>query len=73
MGAARYGARSCKGTALIKSGFADEQRIVNMGIADLLKIPKITPAEIQAIDQFQTAIKAGNTLSFFIEEEHHDT
>ena len=58
---------------LIKSGFADEQRIVNMGIADLLKIPKITPAEIQAIDQFQTAIKAGNTLSFFIEEEHHDT
>lgn len=58
---------------LIKSGFADEQRIANMGIGDLLKIPKITPAEIQAIDQFQSAIKAGNTLSFFIEEAHHDT
>lgn len=58
---------------LIKSGFADEQRIANMGIGDLLKIPKITPAEIQAIDQFQSAIKAGNTLSFFIEEANHDT
>ena len=58
---------------LIKSGFSDEQRIANMGIGDLLKIPKITPAEIQAIDQFQSAIKAGNTLSFFIEEAHHDT
>ena len=58
---------------LIKSGFADEQRIANMGIADLLKIPKITPAEIQAIDLFQTAIRAGNPLSFFIEEERHDT
>lgn len=58
---------------LIKSGFSDEQRIANMGIGDLLKIPKITPAEIQAIDQFQSAIKAGNTLSFFIEEERHDT
>ena len=58
---------------LIKSGFSDEQRIANMGIGDLLKIPKITPAEIQAIDQFQTAIRAGNTLSFFIEEERHDT
>ena len=58
---------------LIKSGFADEQRIANRGIGDLLKIPKITPAEIQAIDQFQSAIKAGNTLSFFIEEAHHDT
>ena len=58
---------------LIKSGFVDEQRIANMGIGDLLKIPKITPAEIQAIDQFQTAIKAGNTLSFFIEEAQHDT
>ena len=60
-------------TRLIKSGFSDEQRIANMGIADLLKIPKITPAEIQAIDQFQTAIRAGNTLSFFIEEAQHDT
>ena len=58
---------------LIKNGFSDEQKIANMGIADLLKIPKITPAEIQAIDQFQTAIRAGNTLSFFIEEEHHET
>ena len=58
---------------LIKSGFFDEQRIANMGIGDLLKIPKITPAEIQAIDQFQSAIKAGNTLSFFIEEARHDT
>ena len=58
---------------LIKSGFSDEQRIANMGIGDLLKIPKITPAEIQAIDQFQTAIRAGNPLSFFIEEERHDT
>ena len=58
---------------LIKSDFSDEQRIANMGIGDLLKIPKITPAEIQAIDQFQSAIKAVNTLSFFIEEEHHDT
>ncbi|MBR7098361.1 MAG: hypothetical protein IKC59_03010 [Clostridia bacterium] len=57
---------------LIKNGFSDEQRIANMGIADLLKIPKITPAEIQAIDQFQKAIRAGNTLSFFIEEEHHE-
>ena len=57
---------------LIKSGFADEQRIANMGIADLLKIPKITPAEIQAIDQFQKAIRAGKNLSFFIEEEHHE-
>ena len=58
---------------LIKNGFSDEQKIANMGIADLLKIPKITPAEIQAIDQFQKAIRAGNTLSFFIEEEHHET
>ena len=58
---------------LIKNGFANEASIANMGIADLLKIPKITPAEIQAIDQFQTAIRAGNTLSFFIEEEHHET
>ncbi len=58
---------------LIKSGFSDEQTIANMGIGDLLKIPKITPAEIQAIDQFQTAIRAGNPLSFFIEEAHHDT
>ena len=58
---------------LIKSGFSDEQRIANMGIGDLLKIPKITPAEIQTIDQFQSAIKAGNPLSFFIEEERHDT
>ena len=58
---------------LIKSGLSDEQRIANMGIGDLLKIPKITPAEIQAIDQFQTAIRAGNPLSFFIEEERHDT
>lgn len=58
---------------LIKSGFSDEQRIANMGIGDLLKIPKITPAEIQAIDRFQSAIKAGNPLSFFIEEAHHDT
>ena len=58
---------------LIKNGFPDEQKIANMGIADLLKIPKITPAEIQAIDQFQKAIRAGNTLSFFIEEEHHET
>ena len=58
---------------LIKSGFADETSIASMGIADLLKIPKITPAEIQAIDQFQKAIRAGNTLSFFIEEEHHET
>ena len=58
---------------LIKSGFSDEQKIANMGIGDLLKIPKITPAEIQAIDRFQSAIKAGNTLSFFIEEAHHDT
>ena len=57
---------------LIKNGFSDEQKIANMGIADLLKIPKITPAEIQAIDQFQKAIRAGNTLSFFIEEEHHE-
>ena len=57
---------------LIKCGFSDEQKIANMGIADLLKIPKITPAEIQAIDQFQKAIRAGNTLSFFIEEEHHE-
>ena len=58
---------------LIKSGFSDEQTIANMGIGDLLKIPKITPAEIQAIDQFQTVIRAGNPLSFFIEEAHHDT
>ena len=58
---------------LIKSGFSDEQKIANMGIADLLNIPKITPAEIQAIDQFQTAIRAGNPLSFFIEEANHDT
>ena len=58
---------------LIKNGFANEASIANMGIADLLKIPKITPAEIQAIHQFQTAIRAGNTLSFFIEEEHHET
>ena len=58
---------------LIKNGFANEASIANMGIADLLKIPKITPAEIQAIDQFQKAIRAGNTLSFFIEEEHHET
>lgn len=57
---------------LIKNGFSDEQKIANMGIADLLKIPKITPAEIQAIDQFQKAIRAGKTLSFFIEEEHHE-
>ena len=57
---------------LIKNGFANEASIANMGIADLLKIPKITPAEIQAIDQFQKAIRAGNTLSFFIEEEHHE-
>ena len=58
---------------LIKNGFANEASIANMGIADLLKIPKITPAEIQAIDQFHKAIRAGNTLSFFIEEEHHET
>ena len=58
---------------LAKCGFRDETSIANMGIADLLKIPKITPAEIQAIDQFQKAIRAGNTLSFFIEEEHHET
>ena len=57
---------------LIKSGFSDEQRIANMGIADLLRIPKITPAEIQAITQFQTAIRTGDTLSFFIEEEKHE-
>ena len=57
---------------LIKNGFANEASIANMGIADLLKIPKITPAEIQAIDQVQKAIRAGNTLSFFIEEEHHE-
>ena len=57
---------------LVKSGFTNEQQIANIGIADLLKIPKITSAEIQAINQFQNAIQTGNTLSFFVKEEHHE-
>lgn len=58
---------------LIKHGFSDEAQIANMGIADLLKIPRITPTEIRAIDHFQNAIKTGRTLSFFTEEEIGET
>ena len=39
-----------------------------MGIGDLTRIPKISAAEIRCINDFQQAIKTGNTLSFFIEE-----
>ena len=55
-------------TRLVKSGFTTEKQILNMGIGELIRIPKITAAEICGINEFQKAIKAGNTLSFFIEE-----
>lgn len=51
---------------LIKSGFVTEKQIVNMSIPDLLKLPKITPGEIQEISEMQRAIKAGSLLSFLV-------
>ena len=53
---------------LVKSGFTTEKQILSMGLGELIRIPKITAAEICGINEFQKAIKAGNTLSFFIEE-----
>jgi hypothetical protein len=53
---------------LVRHGFATEKQIVSMGIGDLTRIPKISAAEIRGINDFQQAIKTGNTLSFFIEE-----
>ena len=53
---------------LVKSGFVSEKQIVDMGIGELIRIPKITPSEIKGINDFQNAIKAGNVLSFLVEE-----
>ena len=53
---------------LVKSGFVSEKQIVDMGIGELIRIPKITPTEIKRINEFQNAIKAGNVLSFLVEE-----
>ena len=53
---------------LVKNGFDTEKQILSMGIGDLIRIPKVTAAEIRGINEFQKAIKAGNTLSFFVEE-----
>ena len=53
---------------LVRHGFATEKQIVSMGIGELTRIPKISATEIRGINDFQQAIKTGNTLSFFIEE-----
>ena len=54
---------------LVQNGFTTEKQILNMGIGDLIRIPKISAAEIRGINEFQKAIKAGNTLSFFVEDK----
>jgi len=53
---------------LVKNGYVTEKQILGMGIGDLIRLPKITAAEIRGISAFQQAIKTGNILSFFIEE-----
>ena len=58
---------------LIQNGFTTEKQILNMGIGDLIRIPKISASEIRGINEFQKAIKAGNTLSFFIEKDKSQT
>ena len=54
---------------LVECGFTTEKQIVGMSIGDLVRIPKIKAVEIRGINAFQKAIKAGNTLSFFVDEE----
>ena len=58
---------------LVQNGFTTEKQILNMGIGDLIRIPKISAAEIRGINEFQKAIKAGNTLSFFVEVDKSQT
>ncbi len=58
---------------LVQNGFTTEKQILNMGIGDLIRIPKISASEIRGINEFQKAIKAGNTLSFFVEEDKSQT
>lgn len=58
---------------LVQNGFTTEKQILNMGIGDLIRIPKISASEIRCINEFQKAIKAGNTLSFFVEEDKSQT
>ena len=58
---------------LVQNGFTTEKQILNMGIGDLIRIPKISAAEIRGINEFQKAIKAGTTLSFFVEEDKSQT
>lgn len=58
---------------LVQNGFTTEKQILNMGIGDLIRIPKISASEIRGINEFQKAIKAGNTLSFFVEEDKAQT
>lgn len=58
---------------LVQNGFTTEKQILNMGIGDLIRIPKISASEIRVINEFQKAIKAGNILSFFVEVDKSQT
>ena len=53
---------------LVNNGFITEKQILNMGIGDLIRIPKITAAEIRGINEFKQRIYAGRPLSFLVEE-----
>lgn len=53
---------------LVKSGFTTQKQIQEMGIGELIRIPKITPAEIMGISQLQQAIRAGDGLSFLVDD-----
>ena len=53
-------------TRLFKCGFVEEGQIADMGVAELLKIPKLTQSELSGIFELQQAVKAGHPLAFLI-------
>lgn len=54
-------------TRLIEAGYTSEKDISTVGINELLKIPGITVAEMEAIVELQKAIKAGKVIAFLCE------
>ena len=49
---------------LMNAGFTDEKEILSMGLPEILKLGKLSYAQLKLIDQLQDAIRKGHLLEW---------